>query len=64
MDYTAYAGYLLRGVPGALAASSGFILPTCIIVVAYPRSTSPTTTTTVSANPAATAASRSRRPSS
>jgi len=34
MDFSAYVGYRLRGVPGALAATTGFILPTFVMVVA------------------------------
>ena len=34
MDFSAYVGYRLRGVPGALAAATGFILPTFVMVLA------------------------------
>jgi len=34
MDFSAYVGYRLRGVPGALVATTGFILPTFVMVVA------------------------------
>ncbi len=33
VDLTAYVGYRLRGVPGALAATLGFILPSFILMV-------------------------------
>jgi chromate transporter len=34
MDFTAYVGYRLRGVPGALLAASGFLLPTFVLMTA------------------------------
>jgi len=34
VDFTAYVGYRLRGVPGALAATLGFVLPAFVLVVA------------------------------
>ncbi len=34
VDFTAYAGYKLRGVPGALMATLGFITPTTLMVLA------------------------------
>ena len=33
VDFTAYAGYKLRGVTGALAATVGFILPTTVLML-------------------------------
>lgn len=33
VDFTAYAGYKLRGVPGALVATLGFITPTTLLVL-------------------------------
>jgi chromate transporter len=33
MDFTAYVGYRLRGVPGALLATLGFVLPAFVLVV-------------------------------
>lgn len=33
MDFTAYVGYKLRGVPGAILASTGFLLPGSILIV-------------------------------
>ena len=33
VDFTAYAGYKLRGVAGALAATVGFILPTTVLML-------------------------------
>lgn len=33
VDFTAYVGYRLRGVPGALLAALGFVLPAFILVV-------------------------------
>jgi len=33
MDFTAYVGYKLRGVPGAILASTGFLLPGFILIV-------------------------------
>ncbi len=33
VDLTAYVGYRLRGVPGALAATFGFVLPSFILMV-------------------------------
>jgi len=34
IDFTAYAGYKVRGVPGAIAATLGFIIPTLILMLA------------------------------
>jgi chromate transporter len=34
VDFTAYVGYRLRGVPGALAATLGFVLPAFVLVTA------------------------------
>ncbi len=34
VDFTAYAGYRLRGVPGALLATTGFILPSFVLMLA------------------------------
>ena len=34
VDFTAYVGYRLRGVPGALAATRGFVLPAFVLVMA------------------------------
>lgn len=34
VDFTAYVGYRLRGVPGALLATLGFVLPAFVLVVA------------------------------
>lgn len=34
VDFTAYVGYRLRGVPGALAATLGFVLPAGVLVTA------------------------------
>src|SRR5450756_2157581 len=34
VDLTAYVGYRLRGVPGALAATAGFVLPSFVLMVA------------------------------
>jgi chromate transporter len=34
VDFTSYVGYRLRGVPGALAATLGFVLPAFVLVVA------------------------------
>jgi chromate transporter len=34
VDLTAYVGYRLRGVPGALAATLGFVLPSFVLMVA------------------------------
>jgi chromate transporter len=33
VDFTAYVGYKLRGVPGAILATAGFILPSSILMV-------------------------------
>lgn len=33
VDFTAYVGYKLRGVPGAITATTGFILPSFILMV-------------------------------
>jgi chromate transporter len=33
VDFTAYVGYWLRGVPGALLATLGFVLPAFVLVV-------------------------------
>jgi len=33
VDFTAYVGYKLRGVPGALLATSGFILPSFVLML-------------------------------
>jgi chromate transporter len=33
VDFTAYVGYRLRGVPGALLAALGFVLPAFVLVV-------------------------------
>lgn len=33
VDFTAYVGYRLRGVPGALLATLGFVLPAFVLVV-------------------------------
>ena len=33
MDFTAYVGYKLRGVPGALFAGAGFLLPGFVLIV-------------------------------
>jgi chromate transporter len=33
VDFTAYVGYRLRGVPGALLATLGFVLPSFVLVV-------------------------------
>ncbi|MBA4384466.1 MAG: chromate transporter, partial [Anaerolinea sp.] len=32
-DFTAYVGYVLRGIPGALAAILGFILPSLVLML-------------------------------
>jgi chromate transporter len=34
VDFTAYVGYRLRGVPGALTATLGFVLPAFVLVTA------------------------------
>ncbi|RMF00978.1 MAG: chromate efflux transporter [Chloroflexi bacterium] len=34
IDFTAYAGYKVRGVPGAVVATLGFIIPTLILMLA------------------------------
>ncbi|HQT91850.1 MAG TPA: chromate efflux transporter [Candidatus Kryptobacter bacterium] len=34
VDFTAYVGYKLRGVPGAVMATSGFILPSFFMILA------------------------------
>ena len=34
VDFTAYAGYRVRGVPGAIASTTGFVLPSFILMVA------------------------------
>jgi chromate transporter len=34
VDFTAYVGYKLRGVPGAILATTGFILPSFILMLA------------------------------
>jgi chromate transporter len=33
VDFTAYVGYMLRGIPGALMATAGFILPSFFMMV-------------------------------
>ena len=33
VDFSAYVGYRLRGVPGAIAAATGFILPSFILML-------------------------------
>jgi len=33
VDFTAYAGYRVRGVPGAIASTTGFVLPSFILMV-------------------------------
>jgi chromate transporter len=33
VDFTAYAGYRVRGVPGAIASTTGFILPSFVLMV-------------------------------
>jgi chromate transporter len=33
VDFTAYAGYRIRGVPGAIASTTGFILPSFVLMV-------------------------------
>ena len=34
VDFTAYVGYKLRGVPGAVMATTGFVLPSFVMMVA------------------------------
>src|SRR5450759_5236340 len=34
VDFTAYVGYKLRGVPGAILATTGFILPSFVLMLA------------------------------
>jgi chromate transporter len=34
VDFTAYVGYKLRGVPGAVAATTGFVLPSFLLMLA------------------------------
>lgn len=34
VDFTAYVGYKLRGIPGAIMATMGFVLPSFILMVA------------------------------
>lgn len=34
VDFTAYVGYRLRGIPGALLATIGFVLPSFVLMVA------------------------------
>lgn len=34
VDFTAYVGYKLRGVPGAVVATTGFVLPSFVMMVA------------------------------
>ena len=33
VDFTAYVGYKLRGIPGAIVATTGFILPSFVLMV-------------------------------
>ena len=33
VDFTAYAGYRVRGVPGAIASTMGFVLPSFVLMV-------------------------------
>ncbi len=33
VDFTAYAGYRVRGVPGAIASTTGFVLPSFVLMV-------------------------------
>jgi chromate transport protein ChrA len=44
VDFTAYVGYKLRGIPGALMATVGFVLPSFVLMVVLSGSILPLAT--------------------